>query len=119
MSNEKSNTEAKVLIGKLIKKQFLISKLSIEEFAGLIGCNRDNVYDIFRREHINTDQLLKISRILNLDFFKTYSELLNDEITAQIHITINIPRKEMEKGNICEYCEQSKYREVKQKIEKY
>ena len=116
MSNENSYTEGKVQIGKLIKEQFLKSKLSIDEFAGLIGCNKDNVYDIFRREHINTDQLLKISRILNLDFFKVYSELINNEIITQLHITIDIPKKEMEKGNICEYCERNKNREGKQKI---
>jgi len=108
MTNEKSNAETKVQIGKYIKQQFLQSKLSIEEFAGAIGCNRDNAYDIFRREHINTNQLLKISKILNYDFFKIYSELIDDEITAQMHITINIPRKEMEKGNICEYCEKGR-----------
>jgi len=108
MSDEKLNGDAKVPIGKLIKEQFLQSKISIEEFAGLIGCNKDNVYDIFRREHINTDQLLKISKELNFDFFKIYSELINNEMTMQVHITINIPKKEMEKGNICEYCARSK-----------
>jgi len=113
MPNENSSTEAKIQIGKLIKEQFIQSKLSIDEFAGLIGCNRDNVYDIFRREHINTDQLLKISKILNFDFFNLYSEMINNEIITQLHITINIPKKEMEKGNICEYCERGKVREVK------
>ena len=98
----------RVQIGKLIKKQFDKSELSIEEFAGLIGCNRDNVYDIFRRERINTDQLLKISKVLKYDFFKRYSEQVNNEMMTQIHITINIPTKEIEKGNICEYCEKNK-----------
>jgi len=118
MSNEKLNTEAKAPIGKLIKEQFLQSKISIEEFAGLIGCNKDNAYDIFRREHINTDQLLKISKILNFDFFKIYSELINNEMTMQVHITVNIPKKEMEKGNICEYCERGKNREERKNMEK-
>jgi len=112
MSNEKLNTDVKVQIGKLIKEQFIQSKLSIDEFAGLIGCNRDNAYDIFRREHINTDQLLKISKMLNFDFFKIYSELINNEMITQLHITISIPKKEMERGNICEYCEKGKNSEV-------
>lgn len=107
MPNEEPNTESKVQIGQLIKEQFLQSQLSIEKFASKIGCNRDNVYDIFRRERINTDQLLKISKILKFDFFKAYSEQINNEMMTQIHITINIPREEMEKGNICEYCERN------------
>ena len=112
MSNEKPNAEDKVLIGELIKKQFHQSGLSIEGFAKSIGCNRDNVYDIFRRERINTDQLLKISKILKFDFFKTYSEHINKETMIQVCITINIPREEMEKGNICKYCEKGKNRKV-------
>jgi len=113
MSNEKSNTESRIQIGQLIKEQFLHSELSIEKFANAIGCNRDNVYDIFRRERINTDQLLKISKILKFDFFKTYSEQINNEMMTRIHITINIPKEEMEKGNICEYCERNVKKEVK------
>ena len=113
MLNEKPNSDFKIQIGKIIKEQFLQSKLSIEEFAGLIGCNKDNVYDIFRRERMNTDQLLTISKKLGFDFFKYYSEQVNNE-TTQIHITINIPRKEIEKGNICEYCERNKNTQIKQ-----
>ena len=113
MSIEKRDTEAKIQIGKLIKEQFLKSELSIEKFANSIGCNRDNVYDIFRRERINTDQLLKISKILKFDFFKTYSEQISNEMMTQMHIIINIPKEEIEKGNICEYCEKGKKQKMK------
>ena len=115
MSNEKLNKEGKVEIGKLIKEQFLQSKLSIDDFAGSIGCNRDNVYDIFRRERINTDQLLKISKTLDFDFFKVYSEQVINEKIIQIEITINIPKEEMDKGNICKYC--GRNRSYKEKSE--
>ena len=113
MSDGKSNTEAKIQIGQLIKEKFHESKLSIEKFADLVGCKRDNVYDIFRRERINTDQLLKISKILQFDFFKKYSEQIANEMMMQMHITINIPKEEIEKGNICEYCKRSRNRKVK------
>ena len=116
MSNEKPNTKNKVQIGQLIKERFLQSGFSVEKFASAIGCNRDNVYDIFRREQINTDQLLKISKILKFDFFKTYSDLINNEMITQIQIVINIPREEMEKGNICKYCERNKNYKVKNEI---
>ena len=108
MSKEKPHTEAKIQIGESIKKQFLKSGLSIEKFAESIGCNRDNVYDIFRRERINTDQLLKISKVLQFDFFEIYSKMVNEEMMMQVCITVNIPKEEMEKGNICKYCERGK-----------
>jgi len=107
MFNERNNTNDKVQIGKIIKEQFFQSKLSIEEFADSLGCNRDNVYDIFRRDRINTDQLLKISKILKYDFFKIYSEQVSGETITQVVITIDIPKGEMEKGNICKYCERN------------
>ena len=116
MSNAKPSTEAKIQIGQLIKDRFLKSGLSIEDFANSIGCNRDNVYDIFRRERINTDQLLKISKILQYDFFEVYSKLINNEMMT-LHITVNIPRDEMEKGNVCEYCERSRNWKEKQNVE--
>ena len=40
--------------------------------ATQICCNRDNIYKIFRRQHIDTDLLLKISVALNIDFFQYY-----------------------------------------------
>ena len=108
MSNKKSNKKEQIQIGKLIKEQFHKSGLSIKNFADSIGCNRDNVYDIFQRERIDTDLLLNISRILKFDFFKKYSEQIADEMMTQIYITINIPRDEIEKGKVCEYCERSR-----------
>lgn len=100
----------KIHIGKLIKDRFSKSELSIDEFADLIGCNRDNAYNIFRRERLHTDQLLKISKILKFDFFRVYSEYITNETMMQVCITINIPKEEIEKGNICAYCEKSKNR---------
>jgi len=104
MSAEKLNTD-RIQIGKLIKEQVDRSGLSVEKFANLIPCKRDNIYDIFLRERIDTDLLLKISKILKFDFFKVYSGQIANEMMTQIHITINISNEEIEKGNICKHCE--------------
>lgn len=37
-------------------------------------CNRQNVYDIFRRESIDTSLLSRISAALGHDFFKDLSD---------------------------------------------
>ena len=49
-------------------------------FAGELSCSRTNVYKIFSKKSIDTNDLLRISRILGYDFFQLYSkELLNKE----------------------------------------
>ena len=42
-------------------------------FARKLNCNRQNVYDIFKRTTIDTELLMRISVILQMDFFKVYS----------------------------------------------
>jgi AraC-like DNA-binding protein len=38
-------------------------------FAAQLHCDRTNVYDIFRRQTIDSNLLMRISQILNHDFF--------------------------------------------------
>ena len=59
-------------IGKLIKDVFSQSDLSVVDFAKLLNCQRQNIYDIFNRESIDIDHLIRISRILNHDFLAEY-----------------------------------------------
>lgn len=42
--------------------------------AKKINCERTNIYYIFRQPSINTELLMKISLVLNVDFFKFYSQ---------------------------------------------
>lgn len=44
--------------------------------AKQICCNRDNIYKIYQRPHIDTNLLMKISLALNIDFFQFYVEEL-------------------------------------------
>lgn len=48
-------------------------------FAAQLQCDRTNVYDIFRRQSIDTDLLMRISRILGHDFFLDLSYEMKDE----------------------------------------
>lgn len=56
-------------IGSLIKAEVEKQGLSAVEFAERICCERQNVYKIFGRTHIDTVQLAQISKALNHDFF--------------------------------------------------
>lgn len=59
-------------IGNLIKEELLQQERTISWFARKLYCDRSNVYDIFRRESIDTELLLRISLILERNFFLLY-----------------------------------------------
>lgn len=64
---------SKLHIGKKIKEVWRKSRLKGTEFAAAINRDRQVIYDIFKRESIDTELLQSISRVLNHDFFKYYS----------------------------------------------
>lgn len=61
-------------IGSIIKGKFEELGLPVSWFAKELCCDRTNVYSIFKRESIDTSLLVKISLILNHDFFLYYSQ---------------------------------------------
>jgi DNA-binding Xre family transcriptional regulator len=64
-----------VHIGKKIKQQLSIKKMSVPDFAAKINTTRNNVYNIFVRQSIDTELLYKICIILNHDFFQYYKPM--------------------------------------------
>lgn len=65
---------AKLHIGKKIKEVWRKSRLKGTEFAAAINRDRQVIYDIFKRESIDTELLQQIGKVLNHDFFNYYSE---------------------------------------------
>jgi predicted transcriptional regulator len=59
-------------IGKEIEKVYQKSGMKLSEFARRINTSARNVYSIFARKEIKTDQLQKICEVLNFDFFALY-----------------------------------------------
>lgn len=64
---------SRVHIGKKIKEVWRKSRLKGTEFASMINRDRQVIYDIFKRESIDTELLQQISKVLNHDFFSYYS----------------------------------------------
>lgn len=60
-------------IGKIILQHVESLGQNKSEFARRIGVTPQNVYTVFRRESINTDLLLRISRVLGYNFFQYYA----------------------------------------------
>lgn len=65
-------------IGNLIKEELEKQERTISWFARKLYCDRSNVYDIFRRKSIDTELLLRISVVLNRDFFQYYCGLYKE-----------------------------------------
>lgn len=57
-------------IGQLIEREVRKQNLSITKFADMIFCERNNVYNIFRRSKIDIVQLGLISKVLHHNFFE-------------------------------------------------
>ncbi len=72
-------------IGKRIEDEFRKQERSVSWFACKLYCKRQNVYDIFKRESIDTVLLLRISIVLGYDFFKDLSEeLFNAKLSNKL-----------------------------------
>ena len=65
-------------IGQLIETELHNQERSVTWFANQLYCDRTNVYSIFKRQSIDTEQLLRISIILKYNFFKYYLEEYNE-----------------------------------------
>jgi len=85
------------IIGQLIEERVKAQKLGVTEFAKLIGTERSNVYDIFKRSSIDTDLLKKIGQVLEYDFFQDLLEpetlkeiVLRHSMTNRIYVELSL-----------------------------
>lgn len=69
----------KIHIGQLIREQVRQQGRHITWFANRMGCSRNNIYNIFQSEGIDTEQLMRISLILNYNFFAVYQQAYKED----------------------------------------
>lgn len=69
-------------IGHLIKEELIKQERTISWFARKLYCDRSNVYDIFKRKSIDTELLLRISVVLNHNFYQDYSRLYEETLSC-------------------------------------
>ncbi len=70
-------------IGKLIQEELKNQERSVSWFARKLFCDRSNVYRLFQKESIDTDLLMRISVLLNRDFFSELSENTKNKMSSQ------------------------------------
>ncbi|MBR6606800.1 MAG: hypothetical protein IKK92_13215, partial [Prevotella sp.] len=56
-------TQARLHIGTLIKAELENQERTVSWFARKLNCDRSNVYKLFKRSTIDTELLLRISKI--------------------------------------------------------
>lgn len=74
-----------VHIGQLIELELHRQERSVTWFANKLYCDRTNVYKIFKRGSIDSDLLLRISTILNHNFFFYYLQELENNKKRNTH----------------------------------
>lgn len=93
----------KKTIGQMIEEAFNASGMSKNEFADKICCSRQNVYSIFKKENIDIDSLMRISKVLEHDFLLELSSQPKQE-----------PEQEPERKTFCvdgKWMTKSEYKE--------
>lgn len=74
MENKEKLVIQNIHIGNAIKERLKKQNRSVVWFASQLKCSRTNVYKIFKRESIDTQELLLVSQLLNFNFFKLYAD---------------------------------------------
>lgn len=67
-------------IGKEIKAELHRQERGATWLAQRLHCDRTNVYNIFKRQGIDTRLLERICRILNRNFFSLYCQEDNSDV---------------------------------------
>lgn len=70
-------------IGQLIKEELNKQERSVSWFARKLYCDRTSVYRLFQKDSIDTRLLVRISRILDRDFFMDLSNEVSDVKSVQ------------------------------------
>ena len=73
-----------VSIGKEIQNQVHIKRMQVTKLARILNTNRNNIYDIYERESIDTDLLCKLCKALDHNFFYLYINDLRLELSQYI-----------------------------------
>lgn len=90
-------------IGKVIEERLKAQNVNVTKFAEALHTSRNNVYDIFERDSIDTDLLKKIGHLLNYDFFqdllepKTIREIvIKHSMTNKIYVELTLDDEAVE-----------------------
>jgi transcriptional regulator with XRE-family HTH domain len=71
---------AKAIIGQEIKQIVKKRGMTVEELAKALNVSKPNIFDIYKRESIDTGLLERLCKVLQYNFFKSfYQRYQSDE----------------------------------------
>lgn len=79
ISAAKEQPGVTIHIGSIIQTELKRQGRTAAWLSTSIHCDRRNIYDIFKRDTIDTSLLMRISNALGVDFFKIFSDALANE----------------------------------------
>lgn len=94
------------IIGQIIRERVDAVNMEVTVFAKAINKERSNVYDIFKRDSIDTSLLKKIGQVLDYDFFqhflekKTIDRLKMNGIPQKVKVFVEVEISEEEMTSI-------------------
>jgi plasmid maintenance system antidote protein VapI len=65
-------------IGNIIRNKLKEDGRTVVWLAEKLHCDTSNIYRIFQKPHIDSEQLLNISLIIGCDFFAEYSAYITN-----------------------------------------
>ena len=78
-SSKKRMAYTPIHIGSIIEEVIREQGRSPSWIAKELCCDRTNIYNILKRESVDTNLLLKLSSILNYNFFQHFTESLTEQ----------------------------------------
>lgn len=72
----------RINIGQELRNEMIRQNLSVRKVAKEFNIDRNCIYRIFNKKSIDTDRLYQFSVMLKRDFFKLYSDNLEDNTAA-------------------------------------
>jgi len=85
-------------IGSIIKQKVMERSLTIKDFAEKINCERTTVYNIFERKSIDSELLIRISKVLDFDFYnQIYLNRKTNNFSKKVLIAFEIEGEEIAK----------------------
>ena len=71
-------------IGHLIEEQLKQDERSVSWLARQIPCTRNHVYKIFRKDSLDTALLLRISKVMQFNFFQYYAAEVSKDLAKRV-----------------------------------
>jgi len=74
LEEKPTELEKSLHIGAIIKDKLTQERRSVSWFAEQMNCDRSNMYKLLSRAHLDTNFVLRASKILEHNFFKDISD---------------------------------------------